>query len=306
LSQIRNIYNTTRKRIILIILFFNVVIHCFPQMINNEKANILTEEPFFNSSFVKSASLKSIVGTISTKKELGVIKSSGRKISYMFNKNGQLTCRYTTNYRKDSNFIFYEYNSDNLMVKRHSDSYGFYSYSYEYNDNGYKKNQVYSREKNASKGKINFTLKEKLVVFKEFYKYSVSDTVVVKTCLNSNGRPYQEVIFYYDKLGYLKESTSRLLINNEFQKEVYNYNERGLLKSVDFFKENIESPYKGVKYNYDELGNVTFIDEYKNQERVVHKELLYNPSNFILKTILSQDLVTNLITITKFKPKFYN
>ena len=48
------------------------------------------------------------------------------------------------------------------------------------------------------------------------------------------------------------------------------------------------------------------MDEYKDNERVVHKELLYNPSTLILKTILSQDLVSNLITITKFKPEFYN
>ena len=52
--------------------------------------------------------------------------------------------------------------------------------------------------------------------------------------------------------------------------------------------------------------NSNLIDEYKDEIRVNHIELLYNPSTFILKTILSQDLVTNLITITKFKPKFYN
>jgi len=48
------------------------------------------------------------------------------------------------------------------------------------------------------------------------------------------------------------------------------------------------------------------MDEYKNNERIIHKELLYEPSTLILKTILSQDLVSNLITITKFKAKFYN
>ena len=48
------------------------------------------------------------------------------------------------------------------------------------------------------------------------------------------------------------------------------------------------------------------MDEYKNDERIIHKELLYEPSTLILKTILSQDLVSNLITITKFKANFYN
>ncbi len=63
---------------------------------------------------------------------------------------------------------------------------------------------------------------------------------------------------------------------------------------------------KEIKFDYDEWGNVTFMDEYKNNERIINKEHLYEPSTLILKTILSQDLVSNLITITKFKAKFYN
>jgi hypothetical protein len=277
------------------------------QMIENDKPNILSEEPFFNSKFTKSVALKSLIGTVSTKKELGTIKNSGKKSSYRFNKMGQLNCYYTTNYKRDTNFIFYQYGeNNNLIVKRYSDSYGFYSYTYSYNDEGLKKNQVYAREKNASKSKINFSLLEQYVIFEESYKYSVSDTLILKTVLNSNGRPYQEQTSQYNSLGYLFEIKTRLLMNNKIKREVYQYNEKGFLKSVDFFKENNEFPYKGIKYNYDEWGNVTFIDEYKDQKRVIHKELLYNPSTFILKTILSQDLVTNLITITKFKPKFYN
>ena len=77
-------------------------------------------------------------------------------------------------------------------------------------------------------------------------------------------------------------------------------------KGINYFKEAIEFPVKEIKYDYDEWGNVTFMDEYKNNERIIHKELLYEPSTLILKTILSQDLVSNLITITKFKAKFYN
>ena len=293
-------------KIILLFLFFNGLSSFNAQMINNEKPNILSEEPFFNPVFIKSVSLKSLIGTVSTKKELGTIKSSGKKQNYCFNKLGQLTCSYTTNYKRDSNFIFYEYLKNNLAVKRYSDSYGFYSYSYSYNDQGLKSKQTYSRDKNASKSKINFSLLEQYVVFEESYNYSFSDTIVLRTISNSNGRPYQKQEYYYNQLGYLEKVKTILLINNNVKSEIYKYNEKGFLKSVNYFKENNETAYKGVKYNYDEWGNVTFIDEYKQEVRVNHKELLYNPATFILKTILSQDLVTNLITITKFKPKFYN
>ena len=280
------------------------------QMLKNENGDILSETPFFNENFIKSVGLKSLNGTVSTKKELGAIKSSGKKNNYLFDKNGFLKCQYKTitkSQKRDTNFLFYEYNTEgDLLVKRFSDSYGFYSYSYKYNEDGLKENQIYAREKNAAKGKINFSLLEQYTIFEESYKYTKSDSSVTKTVLNSNGRPYQKETFFYDKLGYLTSVKTRLLINNKTNREEYSYNDKGLLKKIEYFKDGNLKAFKGVKYDYDKFANVTFIDEYKNQERVIHKELLYNHSTFVLKTILSQDLVTNLITITKFKPEFYN
>jgi hypothetical protein len=96
------------------------------------------------------------------------------------------------------------------------------------------------------------------------------------------------------------------LISNKKSHKIFSYNDKGFLKSVKYFKEKDSLAAKEIKFDYDEWGNVTFIDEYKNNERITHKELLYNPSNLILKTLLSQDLVSKAITITKFKPEFYN
>ena len=111
---------------------------------------------------------------------------------------------------------------------------------------------------------------------------------------------------FYNQLGYLEKIQTRLLISNKNNTDSYQYNEKGFLKSIKYFKEQNATPFKEIKYDYDEWGNVTFMDEYKDNLRVIHKELLYNPSNFVLKTILSQDLISNLITITKFESEFYN
>ena len=294
------------------VFYFSLLVSSFysAQMLKNEIGNFLSETPFFNEKFIKSVRLKSLNGTVSTKKELGAIKSSGKKNTYLFDKNGFLKCQYKTiikSQKRDTNFLFYEYNIEgDLLVKRFSDSYGFYSYSYNYNEEGLKANQVYAREKNASKSKINFSLLEQYIIFEESYNYTNKDTSVTKTVMNSNGRPYQKEISYYNQLGYLTMVKTRLLINNKSSREEYSYNDKGLLKKIEYFKEGSEKPFKAIKYDYDQFANVTFIDEYKNQQRVIHKELLYNHSTFVLKTILSQDLVTNLITITKFKPEFYH
>jgi len=280
------------------------------QIFTNESGEILTDEPFFNEKLIRSVKLKALFGIVSSKKELGAIQSTGKKQVYMFNEKGNLVIQYNSKRvkkRVDTSFIFYEYNPENnLTLKRYSDSYGFYSYSYKYNNKGLVNEQVYSREKNISKSKLNFKLGQQYVIFKEGYTYNISDTVIGKTILNSNGRPYQENIIYFDQLGYKKRTTTRLLINNKIQKELFSYNEKGFLKAVEYYKGISEKPYKTLKYDYDEWGNVTFIDEYKNEERIIHKEILYDPSTLLLKTILSQDLITNLITIIKFKPEFYN
>ena len=295
---------------VILLLFCLSINHLFAQMINNESGQIFTETPFFNEKYIRSVKLKSITGTISSKKELGAIKSSGKKEAYIFNEKGNLTIHYLSSKTKnkpDTTFTFYEYNLKNEnTIFRVSESYGFYSYSKIYNDLGKLINKTYSREKNASKSKMNFKLEEKYVIFQESYLYENKDSIIEVTTLNSNGRPYQRQIYYYDSFNYLFKIHTRLLISNSTKHEKYTYNDRGFLKSIQYFNNENETPIKELRYDYDEWGNVTFMDEYKDNVRVIHKELLYDPSTLILKTILSQDLVSNLITIIKYKPEFYN
>ena len=295
---------------VILLLFCLSINQLFAQMINNESGQIFTETPFFNEKYIRSVKLKSITGTISSKKELGAIKSSGKKEAYIFNEKGNLTIHYLSSKTKnkpDTTFTFYEYNLKNEnTIFRVSDSYGFYSYRKKYNDLGKLINKTYSREKNASKSKMNFKLEEKYVIFQESYLYENKDSIIEVTTLNSNGRPYQRQIYYYDSFNYLFKIHTRLLISNSTKYEKYTYNNRGFLKSIQYFNNENETPIKELRYDYDEWGNVTFMDEYKDNVRVIHKELLYDPSTLILKTILSQDLVSNLITIIKYKPEFYN
>jgi hypothetical protein len=297
------------NRFILLLLCLSIN-QLFAQMINNELGQIFTETPFFNEKYIRSVKLKSITGTISSKKELGSIKRSGKKEAYIFNEKGNLTIHYLSSQTKskpDTIFTFYEYNLKNEnTIFRVSDSYGFYSYSKKYNDLGKLINKTYSREKNASKSKMNFKLEEKYVIFEESYLYEYKDSAIEVTTLNSNGRPYQRQIYHFDSFNYLSKIHTRLLISNTTKHEKYHYNDKGFLKSIQYFTSENKTPIKELRYDYDEWGNVTFMDEYKDNVRVIHKELLYDPSTLILKTILSQDLVSNLITIIKYKPEFYN
>ena len=113
---------------VILLLFCLSINQLFAQMINNESGQIFTETPFFNEKYIRSVKLKSITGTISSKKELGAIKSSGKKEAYIFNENGNLTIHYLSSKNKkksDTTFTFYEYNLENEnTIFRVSDSYG--------------------------------------------------------------------------------------------------------------------------------------------------------------------------------------
>ena len=76
---------TADLKIILIFLFFNSLISFNAQMINNEKPNILSEEPFFNPVFliyiaesdeIRVNTSLSILSTVSAKSGLPVLALS--------------------------------------------------------------------------------------------------------------------------------------------------------------------------------------------------------------------------------------
>ena len=218
------------------ILSFLIPVFSFGQMMENEKGTIFSDHPFFNEKFIRSVKLKSLTGTISSKKELGTIKQTGKKQAYFFNENGSFAGSFQVSQKNDTSFIYYEYdNNKNMIVKRFSDSYGFYSYTYTYNGQNEMVKKVYAREKNANKSKINFKLGEQYVVFQEGYKVEVTDSILTKLILNSNGRPYQRQQHFVNSLGYLVRVENKLLINNQVSKEVFEYNERGLLKSIQYY-----------------------------------------------------------------------
>ena len=91
------------------ILSFLIPIFGFGQMMENEKGTIFSDHPFFNEKFIRSVKLKSLTGTISSKKELGTIKQTGKKQAYFFNENGSFAGSFQVSQKNDTSFIYYEY-----------------------------------------------------------------------------------------------------------------------------------------------------------------------------------------------------
>ena len=280
----------------------------FSQVIDNSKSFVFDDDPFFNTIFIKNNKVKSIHGVVSTKKELSTIKKTNLVVHFDFNEKGELVKQYSSikrHKKTDTTFTMYTYSkSGNIITKRTNDAHGFYSYNYEYDQDGQLIKKTYCRDENASGDRYNFKLGKQYTIINESYSYSKQKNKILKNIFNNNGRVYEKHESLYDSLGYLKQISKRLMIINKRSSIVYEYNERGFLKTVSTYKNNAETPITKFKYQYDEHGNLTYVDEYKESVHVIHKELLYEPSSFLLKTLITQDITTNFIKIIKFKTFF--
>ena len=278
------------------------------QIIDNSRSFAFGDDPFYNSAFIKTNQVKSIHGIISTKKELSAIKKTNQVIHFEFNEKGELIKQYKSVKRHkkiDTTFTMYSYSDlGGLVTKRTNDAHGFYSYNYGYNKQNQRIKKTYCRDENVSENKNNFVLGKQYTIINETYSYKLSSNTLLKNIYNNNGRIYEKHEFTYDSLGYLIKINKKLLINNKKSSEEYEYNEHGLIKSVSTFKVSGQAASTKTTYQYDEFGNLTYIDEYKEGNHQLHKELLYEPSTYMLKALITQDLATNFITIIKFTTIF--
>lgn len=292
-----------------------ILIFLFPilvngQLIDNRKCEAFSDNPFFYTSFIAENKIKSITGNISTKKNLQVIQQKGKITKYEFNGDGNLVKQigsFSPGTRRDTSFIDYIYDSKGRVItKRTSDSYGFFSYNFNYNDAGQLIEKKYCRDENAGKSRYNFVLKKQYVIVKEGYSYEVKDTFTVKSVLNNHGRVYQKETFSYNELNLLEKIIKKLIVNHKRSETTFKYNDLGLVAEKKIQPDATKSKFTRFTYEYDEFGNLEFIDEYTNDKKITHKEVIYNKSTLLMKALLIQDIETNFIKIIKFKYEFYD
>ena len=161
------------------------------QMLDNRDCAVFSGEPFFYTDFIRSNKIKSITGTVSTKADLQVIKSKGLITKFFFDGSGNLIKQFDSFYRgkkKDSSITTYHYDEKkNMTTKRMSDSYGFFSYNYSYNDQGDVVSKTYCRDENATNDKNHFKLKKQYTIVNETYSYVRKDSSIQK---NSTQQPW--------------------------------------------------------------------------------------------------------------------
>ena len=272
---------------------------------------LFSDLPFFNTEFIKANSIKTISGTISSKKVKDIIRTKGLKSYYSFNENGMLKTQYSSilsNGKKDTSATFYDYNSEGqIKLKRKSDGDGFYSYSYQYDNKKNINTQTYYRDENKLKSKNKFELKKKYTIKTDSFSHETfGKEQTKKTFYNSYGIKFKIQTNTYDNLGYLTEEYSKFIIGNNKKKLSYEYDEYGRLFKKHIFT-NISKEKKLTEtYSYDEIGNVLEIQYSKNDVHTSTKQFLYSSKTMLLSAIIIQDITTSFLTIIKYDYTFFD
>lgn len=273
---------------------------------------LFTDEPFFNAKFISNNKVKSITGSRSSKKVRDIIRTKGLDFYYEFNKEGLLIKQIATflaqGNKKDTNIITYHYSNNNrLDYVRKSDSYGYYSYHYRYDEINNVVNQTYCRDENMCDYKGDFYIRNQYVINTDSFSYErLSDTQLKKMYYNSYNKVYKEEFYYYNELGNLIEEYSKYIIGNKKSKITYEYDEKGRISNVVSIQNlNLNEKIKEV-YIYDDLDNILEIKVYLNDKYKTSKQYLYDKKTMLLTAQLIQEVETEFVQIIQYQYTFYN
>ncbi len=272
---------------------------------------LFSDLPFFNTEFIKLNNVKSITGSISSKKVRDIIRTKGLKSFYSFNENGTLNTQLSSilsSGKKDTSITFYEYDeSGKIQLKRKSDGEGFCSFHYQYDNKDHIVSQTYCRDENRYKQKNKFELKKEYTIKTDSFSYQTFGTEQTKkTFYNSYGIKFKEQTNSFDNLGYLTEEYTKFIIGNNKQKLSYEYDQFGRLSKKHIFTNISEDKKITEVYSYDEIGNVLDIKYYNSDVHTSTKQFLYDIKTMLLSAIIVQDITTAFLTIIKYDYTFFD
>ncbi|MCO6500367.1 MAG: hypothetical protein J5I47_08335 [Vicingus serpentipes] len=273
---------------------------------------LFSDDPFFNTLFIKENKIKSIKGSRSSKKIQDIIRSKGLDFYYEFDNKGNLSKQIATfiigKVGKDTNIITYEYNDNNhLILQRKSDNYGFYSHSYQLDSLNRIIKQTYNREENTYACKGSFMLCQRYPIASDSFSYQQIDSSQIKKIFYNNyGKPYKQQINYYDEFGYLTEEYTKFIIGNKKSKKTFEYDENGRLTNEHYTSYLSQEKKITQTFEYDNLGNVLSIKIFHDDKHITTKQFIYDQKTMLLTAQLIQDIPTEFIQIVQYQYTFFD
>jgi len=284
----------------------------------------------FNTSFIKQQKIKSITFDIIDKKDFEAPVDRNLTHFYEFDSIGLLKRFYYTNiiktiekehrtgpvYRKrrlissgsvyfqneyvyDTISTVYMYQNSNLILKRYNDGTYYESryYSYDAKNRLTKERRV--KETNLSSDKSNFILGNQTVISEDSFQYlDITPRQYKQICLNSENRPYKEIIFNLDSTGNVVSKNESYTVAWIIQNVIYTY-EKNRLTSATFKGNANGDVVLKTTYMYDELGCIYTEKQFKNDVELKELSYITDKTNRRLNSFIVRDPIKKNMRIVK-------
>lgn len=286
------------KFLIAILVFIGNIV-CYAQVLDNSKGEAFTNKPFFNQTFISNNKIKTIKGRFNYIKTGQAMYQTEYYYAYNFNRNGQLISTFET--RKDDGTVDttwneYVYNTEGTLVEhKQGTSTGKSNTIYRLDDKKRVVSEEYLTESIDSTGK-----KTVVLVNSESITYEDFGLQLKRTISNSYGLPYKTEMIYMDENGYLLEREERFTRTSNFIKQLYTYNEKGLLASIKTIQKGSEEPIEEEKYTYDNYGNLIEKHLYKNGVYTTETQIIYNEKSKLMSSVIIREVKTDFLMIIRF------
>lgn len=274
----------------------------FAQVFVNRCEEIFGDKPMFVQNYIRKFAVKSISGTVSTKAQLDEIRPTNDVHYYKFNRAGELTLEYTTQFG-DTLITLYVYDErSNVIIKRKADNYGFHSYHYRYDNLNRMIQYEYRSEKNAGQDELTHVPDDSKIVTSEKFEYiALADNNYKKIYYNNIGIAYKEEFYYFDEKNCLIKQESALKNGAGRSVVYYTYDDTGRLLSKETNVSMMGNFTTKNIFEYDEKGNTQAQRFYRDDVYMTEYQYLYVPENGLLSAIISREHATNFMTIISFK-----
>lgn len=290
----------------------------------------------FNTALVKSQNIKSITFDIIDKKDFQIAEDKNLMNYYEFNPEGLLSRFYYTSiiktiekevhvpptyhrkrliskgytynkneYVYDTVSTVYLYNNKNLIMKRFNDGLYYETRYYNYDNFNRITKEKRFKETNISQTKNTFILGNQTLISQDSFQYvDITPTQYKQICLNSENRPYKEIIINKDASGQIISTNEHYTVSWIMQSAEFKY-EKGILTTAEFKgNANGDVTLKST-YECDSTNCIYTEKQFKNT--LLLKEISYvtERNSKTLNSFIARDPINKTMRIVKLHYNYY-
>lgn len=284
----------------------------------------------FNTPFIKQQKIRSITFDIIDKKDFEAPVDKNLVHYYEFDSLGLLKRFYYTTiiktiekeyhsqpvYRKrrlvSNGSVYYKneyvydtistvfiYKNNNLILKRYNDGTYYESRYYNYDTKGRLTKERRVKETNLSSDKSNFILGNQTVISEDSFQYlDITPLQYKQICLNSENRPYKEIIFNLDSAQNIVSKNESYTVAWIIQNTTYTYDKNHLTSAT--FKGNANGDViLKTTYERDAMDCIYTEKQYKNDVELKEISYITDKTNSRLNSFIIRDPIKKNMRIVK-------